>query len=454
MSALTLPPLHIAVVEEGANQTSATQIKTVLEGEGIYRVELAERVSSFSKQRGLRLLIAVLPANQGSAELLIKDLSEFEEQVSVLLVVGSDYLASRLLNDFMRTHDFLVLPLRDQEVRLRVKRLACRRVDVEAVAQDVGFAQFLGEDQHILALKRKMLLAARSQATVLLTGETGTGKERCARAMHYLSSRKSKPFLPVNCGAIPVDLFESEFYGHTKGAFTGASLAQIGLIAEAEGGTLFLDEIESLGMASQVKLLRFLQDQTFFQIGSSKLKQADVWIIAATNVNLPQRICDNAFRKDLFYRLAVVSLNLPPLRERPIDIPLLAGHFWKMYSGRSQHIRREDLSAGVIDALCQYSWPGNIRELENVIHQLAVLHESDVIGPEDLPIVRTPSTPPSLGRSFAQQKTAAIELFEKKYVAELLKTHRGNVTHAAKEAQKDRRAFGRLIKKYQISKLS
>jgi DNA-binding NtrC family response regulator len=284
----------------------------------------------------------------------------------------------------------------------------------------------------------------------LLTGETGTGKERCARALHYLSRRSGKPFLPVNCGAVPVELFESELYGHQKGAFTGAIVARQGLIAEAEGGTLMLDEIETLSMAAQVKLLRFLQDQTYYAVGSARPKQANVWIIASTNVELPLMIKEGTFREDLYYRLAVIRLDLPPLRERIADIRLLASHFWSMHAAKAG---RSDLhlSSQVMDAFCQHSWPGNVRELENVIQQLAVLTESHEVRPEDIPIPRTNGNK-SDSHSFAEKKADAIEEFERNYITELLRTHGGNVTRAAHEAKKDRRALGRLIKKYQIVK--
>jgi two-component system response regulator GlrR len=307
----------------------------------------------------------------------------------------------------------------------------------------------IGEHPVFAALKRKISSVAQFESTVLLTGETGTGKERFARALHYSSRRAGKPFLAVNCGAIPEDLIESELYGHRKGAFTGAFTTQPGLIAEAANGTLFLDEIETLSLAGQVKLLRFLQDQTYYPVGSSVPRQANVWILASTNIELPRKIQDGTFREDLYYRLAVISLALPPLRERKSDIPLLAAHFWKLYSARAGRGSR-DLSREVIDALCEHSWPGNVRELENVVQQLAVLTETDDVRPEDLSIPRVVTNRSRV--SFSQMKARIIEEFERGYITDLLRLHRGNVTHAAREAGKDRRALGRLIKKYRIAK--
>jgi DNA-binding NtrC family response regulator len=294
---------------------------------------------------------------------------------------------------------------------------------------------------------------ARHAAPVLLTGETGTGKELCAHAIHYLSPRAGKPFLPVNCGAIPVELFESEFFGHQRGAFTGASVAQPGLVKEAEGGTLFLDEIESLSLSAQVKLLRFIENHTYYSLGSAKPRPADVRIIAATNIELREKIRQGAFRDDLFYRLAVMNLHLPPLRQRRGDIPLLVSHFWSRYKEQYDGIERR-LSPRAMEALCEYSWPGNVRELENVIQQLAVLSDAQTIEPADLPITVPVSIKPTSDLSFNQARAQIIASFEKTYLEQLLRFNHGNISRAAKEAKKDRRTFSRLIKKYQLGRLS
>jgi two-component system, NtrC family, response regulator GlrR len=314
-----------------------------------------------------------------------------------------------------------------------------------------GLVHLIGEDPAFLAVKQKLPLVAKCETTVLLTGETGTGKELCARALHYLSPRAGKPFLPVNCGAIPVELFERELFGHMKGAFTGAWDVQPGLIAEAEAGTLFLDEIETLSLQAQVKLLRFLQDHTYQALGSPRLKQADIWILAATNTALTDKVRDGTFRADLFYRLAVITLALPPLRERRADIPLLADKFLVRYAAR---YGKEPLhwSSRAMESLCHYAWPGNIRELQNVIQQLVVLTDARTIEPEDLSILPSPTSQSRSNDSFQQAKAQIIAQFEQDYVTELLRLHRGNVTQAARAARIERRTLGRLIKKYHILK--
>lgn len=322
----------------------------------------------------------------------------------------------------------------------------------DRVAHSRPLSQLVGEDPVFVALKQKLpLVAARQAVAVLLSGETGTGKELCAQAIHYLSARAGKPFLPVNCGAVPVDLFESEFFGHQKGAFTGAWAAQTGLVKEAEEGTLFLDEIESLSLTAQVKLLRFIENHTYYSLGSAKPRQADVRIIAATNLDLGENVRHETFRADLFYRLAVMNLSLPPLRERRADIPLLVDHFWLQYAARPEDSERR-LSPRAMEALCQYSWPGNVRELENVIQQLVVLSDSRTIEPEDLPIPVSLPDKSLPTQSFNQARAQVIATFEKTYVSELLRNNHGNVSHAAKAANKERRSFGRLIKKYHLEK--
>jgi two-component system, NtrC family, response regulator GlrR len=447
---------QIIIFDETDGQPVGSQLKAFLQREKSYQVKLVGGAGDDPGEMGKllpRLLMPVFPPIKERAEKLLAGLGVIMSQVPLLPVVSPEALSAGFCDRLMATHDFLVTPIKEAELRLRVQRLTSHlqpEMTRKELIESCELEQLIGEDMEFVALKRKISIAAKFESTVLLTGETGTGKEKCARALHYLSARDGKPFLPVNCGAIPVDLFESELFGHEKGAFTSACVAHRGLIAEADGGTLFLDEIESLNLTSQVKLLRFLQDRTYYPIGSAKERQANVRIIAATNVDLHSSIRERTFREDLFYRLAVINLVIPPLRQRKSDIPLLAAHFWKMY-GKKAGQPASDLSPEVVEALSQYSWPGNVRELENIIQQLTMLTESQTIRPEDLPVpVRTAAKPAD--HSFAQRKASAIEEFERSYITEVLRAHQGNVTRAALQAKMERRAFGRLIKKYQIAK--
>jgi DNA-binding NtrC family response regulator len=291
-------------------------------------------------------------------------------------------------------------------------------------------------------------LCANCNSSVLICGDTGTGKELCARQIHYLSSRADQPFVPVNCGAIPLNLAENELFGHKGGAFTGAAVSTPGLIQEAEGGTLFLDEIDSLPSLAQVKLLRFLQDKTYRPLGSTKERQADVRILAATGTDVEKAVLDGNFRKDLYYRLNVISIKLLPLHKRREDIPLLAGYFLGKYAADlNKHI--EDFSEGAFRRLCSYSWPGNVRELEHVVQRAVVLSKGKTIREAEIDL---PELEPAMDHSsFKEAKQRLVEHFERNYIDKLLMAYHGNISQAARAARKPRRAFWELIRKHNIN---
>jgi len=440
---------RIIIPADREGEPVGAQIKAILDSDIRYQVTVVD----FNKNiEGVtQLIIPVLPSSIEKTEIVLSGLSRRNVGIPLLPVVKAETL-DKLESLFSRNIDFLLSPIREPELRTRVNRLLGANAEQTAEAacdrKPEALSQLVGEDPSFIAVKRMIPRIAQSERTVLIMGETGTGKELCARALHYLSPRADKPFLPLNCGAIPFDLFERELFGHQKGAFTSAWTAQPGFLAEAESGTLFLDEIEALPLVAQVKLLRFLQDQTYSELGSPKLKKADIRIIASTNVDLNRKSHEGSFREDLFYRLAVLILKLPPLRERCGDVPLLAKHFLKKYRDGARHTRR--LTATAIEALKVYSWPGNVRELENVIQRIVVLTEDENIDSKDLSIPLPLDY--SENTSHKEAKARAIEQFERTYIAALLQKHNGNVTHAAREAKKDRRAMGRLIKKYRVSK--
>ena len=245
------------------------------------------------------------------------------------------------------------------------------------------FRSLVGNSRGVRQVRKQIEQVAGSDATVLILGESGTGKEVVARNVHYHSERRGKPFVPINCGAIPSELLESELFGHEKGAFTGAISARQGRFELAEGGTLFLDEIGDMSMQMQVKLLRVLQERTFERVGSNKTIQSNVRIVAATHRNLEQAIGEDKFREDLFYRLNVFPIDMPPLRERVEDIPLLVNELVK----RLEHEKRGSvrLTQAAVLALCQYHWPGNVRELANMIERMVIMHPYGVVDVHDLP---------------------------------------------------------------------
>jgi transcriptional regulator with PAS, ATPase and Fis domain len=309
------------------------------------------------------------------------------------------------------------------------------------------FSQLIGQSPIFLQQAQKIPLLASCKANVLIVGETGTGKELYARAIHYGSARAGMPFMPVNCGAIPSELVENELFGHMRGAYTSASSLQVGLIEEANGGTLFLDEIDCLPVHAQVKLLRFLQEKEYRPLGSPKIKQADVRVVAASNVNLEEAVDMGKVRKDLFYRLNIISLTLPPLRDRCEDIPLLARYFLAKYS-REFDSQVEDFADEAMSMLMVYSWPGNVRELEHAVERAVVMCNKPLIQAAD--IVLSNRALATKRESLREAKAKEIARFEKNYIQGVLSACRGNITRAAQISQKNRRAFWQLIQKYRI----
>jgi DNA-binding NtrC family response regulator len=316
----------------------------------------------------------------------------------------------------------------------------------------------LGQSTAIQAVRAQLQRYASCDVQVLIEGETGTGKELAAREIHYASARRDHPFVPVNCGAIPDSLIENELFGHDRGAFTDARVAQPGLIDHARGGTLFLDEVDALSDKGQVTLLRFLQDNEYRPVGGGAARVSDARIIAATNAGLEQQVASGRFRRDLHYRLNALHLRLPPLRERDGDVAELAAHFIRLVAVR---LRGPDKSWGAdaMQALLGYAWPGNVRELENVALRAYICTEGSIIGAAELlaaepAFAGTASAPrrranePDLG--FSAAKLHAIRKFEHDYLTRLMQQAGGNVSAAARLSGTERRQLGKLLLKHGI----
>jgi DNA-binding NtrC family response regulator len=353
------------------------------------------------------------------------------------------------------TDDFIVSPVRHNELRYRLRRLlGPRRPDVDAVrrrlTEEMGLSQLVGNAPAFVKVVEQIQVIARSDVAVLITGETGTGKELCAQAIHHLSRRRPFPFIAVDCATVPDHLFENELFGHARGAFTDAHRDQKGLIAMAEGGTLFLDEVDALSLPAQGKLLRFLQERAFRPLGGERFIRADVNVMAASNHDLDACVHDKQFRADLYFRLNMLRVHLPPLRERPGDVALLAAHFLERLTPPDA-TRRRTFSFANLRKLSSYRWPGNVRELFNVVQRAVVMSGDRQIIPLELAPDKGPDGMVST-QNFRAARADAVATFEREYVQQLLRKHDGNVTRAAREAQKERRAFGRLVKKYGIER--
>jgi transcriptional regulator with PAS, ATPase and Fis domain len=306
----------------------------------------------------------------------------------------------------------------------------------------------------MIDLKNQLPTLAQTESSVVIYGESGTGKEVVARSLHMLSRRTDKPFVTVNCGALPETLLESELFGYRKGAFTDARADTPGLVDSADTGTLFLDEIGEISLSVQVKLLRFLELKEYKPLGSPKSKIADVRIIAATNRDLKKAVAEKTFREDLYYRLNIVPIELPALKDRPGDVTLLATHFLERFN--SQFNKNVTIpSHEVFRKLERYSWPGNIRELENKIEQLVVMATDGTIRPDDVQFGA--EALPGFGarisegrRTFREEKEALMRRFEKDYITAVLEQERGHVTRAAERAGIDRKNFWQLMRRHEI----
>ncbi len=391
-------------------------------------------------------------------------------EVEVIMMTGHATVETALSAVRAGAYDYLTKPFDDVELVARAvakaaerKMLFDRNRQLESALREKEGAQgegLVGNSATIREVTRMIEAVAYSAATVLVTGESGTGKELVARALHARSPRKGHPFVALNCGALTETLLESELFGHVKGAFTGAQRDQKGLFDAADGGTIFLDEIGDIPLATQVRLLRVLQEGEIKRVGSADSVKVDVRIIAATHRDLPKLVKLGKFREDLFYRLNVINIPLPALRERVEDIPLLAHHFLRRYAERlAKKVRA--LSPEAIELLCGYRWPGNVRELENAIERAVVLCRGEIITPADLPPAVTGRTAPLvreaptngdesawLTLSYAAAKEQALRRFEKSYVEALMRACDNNISAAARKAGMDRSNFKRVLRKY------
>lgn len=376
---------------------------------------------------------------------------------TALIIVMSAYGSRETAIEAMRlgAYDYISKPFNADEVVLAISKAEEReslqrevRRLRERVQEVEGFGEVIGRSA---AFREVLDLAARVApfpTTVLITGESGTGKEAVARAIHGASTRRDAPFVGVNCGAIPENLLESELFGHEKGAFTGAERAREGLFAEAHGGTLFLDEIGELPVALQVKLLRVLQERRLRPVGGSQEREVDVRVLAATSRDLVQEVEDGRFREDLFYRINVIHLHLPPLRTRPEDIQALAEHFLQRH-GRRLGIEPEPLMAEMVTLLARYSWPGNVRELENVVERGLVL-SGGALQEEYLPTHVRSSTPrfslPEDGDDLSVKRR--LPALERELIARALEQTNGNRTRASELLDLSTRALTYKIQEY------
>ncbi len=450
--------LRIVLRRDGYDVTVAangTQAIDILKRE---RVDLLLSDIRMPDLSGVDVLRTAKDVNRDLVAFMMTAFASTDTAVEAMRLGAADYFTKPFSMDEMR------LKVRQHLETLRLKR---ENVLLKRVLDTSNeFCNIIGRSDAMLDLFKMVETIAKTNSTVLLTGESGTGKDLVARAVHYNSLRRERPFVALNCGGLPETLLESELFGHMKGAFTGADANKKGLVEVAEHGTIFLDEIGEMNQTMQVKLLRVLQDRRFRRLGGTEEVQADIRVIAATNQDLQKMVAEGRFREDLYYRINVIQVQLPPLRDRREDVPLLAEHFLTKYAKAADKAVR-GISRDAQELLSAYMWPGNVRELENVIERAVALEQTPLVLPDSLPLhVRTLAGPPVLGVAGAAimgvpatglpdiQKgfdlEAQGEQFYRHYIALALERSGGVQTKAAELLGMSFRSFRYYAKKFNL----
>ncbi len=442
MNDASKPPSRgcILVVDDQRNMRATTALLLDSEGYSVLQAATGEEALDKLSSNGVDLMLTDLKMEPMDGLTLLKKALEVAPRLQVIMMTAFGSIESAVEAMRQGAFDYVTKPFKDGELRYRVERALERarmQMTLDLLTGEFnerhGLSALVGRSPAMRELTNRLTRVAQSDATVLVQGESGTGKELVARAVHAHSRRKDKPFVPVNCAAISETLLESELFGHAKGAFTGAVRARRGLVEEAHGGTLFIDEVTETTPAFQSKLLRTLQEGEVRRVGESSSVTVDVRIVAATNRDIELEVREKRFRQDLYYRLNVVTLRVPPLRERLEDVPELAEHFLKRANARSPNPKR--LSEAAVGHLQTYSFPGNVRELENLVEQAAALAEGEELLPEDFPLrpnapveasgpVGTAPTASSLDtRSRVPTLAEAVEEAERRAIAQALERH-------------------------------
>jgi two-component system NtrC family response regulator len=452
-----MKPSHILVVDDDSSLRRVMKIQLEEAGYTVLLAADGDEAWKMLQDTQPQLVITDMRMPTTGLELL-KRVTEAEMPTTVIVVTAFGTIETAVEAMKMGAYDYVTKPLDFDALLAVVKRAMERQNLIEevrtlrsALDERYGFEGIVGRSKGLLQVLNQAARVSRTEATVLIAGETGTGKELVARAIHHNSRRSARPFVAINCGAIPRELVESELFGYVRGAFTGALTNKQGRIEAADAGTLFLDEVGELPLDAQVKLLRVLQEGELAKLGANAPVKVDVRVIAATHRNLRAMVEDGSFREDLYYRLAVVPLRIPPLRERKEDIPELIDVL--MERARRRHdAPKLRLAPQAQQALIQYRWPGNVRQLENVVERLVVLSPSDVITREDLPEELTPSPNGQAMRwPDLPDEGISLEAVERDLISRALERFGGNQTQAAKFLDISRRTLIYRMEKYNLT---
>ena len=428
-------------------------VKTAASGE--------EALEELKKQEfAIALIDMKLPGGIDGLELLQRIKGTYNTPVLIMTAYGGIETAVEAMR--RGALNYITKPFNLDEILLNIDRLIEQQKIIDEnrylhseLEKVYGLKKIIGSSREIQKVLDMISRVAFSSATILITGESGTGKELVARAIHFTGNRKDKKFIVINCATLSENLLESELFGHVKGAFTGAIRDKKGLFEEADSGTLFMDEIGDIPKSVQAKILRVLQEGEFIPVGDTATKRVDVRIIAATNQDLLQCVQEKEFREDLYYRLNVINIKMPPLRDRKEDIPLLVKHFIEKYN-KKENKQIKGITQDVEKEFYNYTWPGNVRELENVIERAVTLTNEDIISLDTISsLVKKegnvePTEDELLSSPYKEARRKALDLFNVKYITKAINKTEGNVTNAAKESGIERQYLQRMLKRYNI----
>ena len=441
---------QVLVVDDDASMQRMLRQRLEREGYAVQTAPNGEEGLNLIRKEVFNLIITDVRMPKLGGDELARAVAQFNPNIPIIVMTafGEVNEAVQLMQDGI--YHYFTKPFDVEDLVAKVKKALDKQITSSEARQVRSKIMSRRKSDYIVGacpkieeLLTQISIVAQNDVPVIIYGESGTGKELVSRAIHYTGKRADRPFVVENCGAIPENLIENELFGHVKGAYTDARTDQKGLFEEAHGGTLFLDEIGELPVGTQVKFLRVLQDGEFKRIGSTRPTRVDVRVIAATNKDLIQAIAEKSFREDLFYRLNVIPVNIPPLRERKEDIPLLINQFLNDFNKELEK-QVEGFSPAAIQKMMTYQWPGNVRELKNKVKQAMVLTRNNVITAEDL-FFHVPVS----SNKFQSFKEAKRE-FEKEYISQVLRICQGNISQAARLAKKDRKDFYDVMKKYGI----
>ncbi len=444
---------RILLVDDDPNILEVLAMRLESKGFNAVKAESAEAALDQMTGQPFDLVLTDLRMSGLDGMDLLEQVNEKHAETPVIILTAHGTIPNAVEAMQKGAFSYLTKPFEDRELSIHIaraleKRNLTRKIhNLESLVEDrFSFKNIIGKGQAMQAIFEQISQVSPTDSTILLTGDSGTGKELFARAIHARSHRSAGPFIAVNCGAIPENLLENELFGHAKGAYTGAHAAQEGFFSRADGGTIFLDEIGETPLSIQVKLLRVLQEKEFDPIGSQRSVKVDVRVLAATNQNLEDAVRAGTFREDLYYRIQVIPIKIPSLRERKEDIPFLIDHFIRKYA-KIMNKEVHGIDPNVVQLLMQRDWPGNVRELENRIEQAIVMAQGSTLGQSDFLFLQEEPEQSDF-MTFKQAKNA----FEKQYVTHLLKLTGGHITNAANLAGKQRADLYNLMKKHKIQR--